>query len=125
MCTNEATNRLTRTANTNSRTFRINLERSFSEVCFIELGLSGWYEGSDSPETLVGTVFGKTFLKRRNKSQVSSSKPSVAGTNIIAVCNHKLIWTIFRAIKFTMLLTPIGALVAVAIKAPDSKYGIF
>ena len=43
----------------------------------------------------------------------------------MAVCKYRSISTIFKAIKLTILLTPIGALDAVAIKAPESKYGIF
>lgn len=42
-----------------------------------------------------------------------------------AACENKLINTLFKAIKFTILLTPIGALEPIAINAPDNTNGTF
>ncbi|BDG81817.1 hypothetical protein BSF_35460 [Bacillus subtilis] len=47
--------------------------------------------------------------------------PIILGTNIMAVCRYRSIPIILREIKFTILLTPIGALEAVAIKTPLIK----
>ncbi|MNV57911.1 hypothetical protein D3C71_1502630 [compost metagenome] len=61
------------------------------------------------------------FFITRNMRDDMNSSPAVAGTNIMAVCIYRLIWTIFRAIRLTILLTPIGALEAVAINAPLNR----
>lgn len=63
-------------------------------------------------------LLGKLLKKIKKRRLVRNNNPRVAGTNIIAVWRYKSIPIISREMRFTMLLTPIAALDAVAIIAP-------